>query len=139
CLPPTAAIVPPAIATSPVYAGLPVPSMTVPPRMTMSCMERSGVCRGAMMRPGTGAGPWGVELARDPDVLRPNDAVRRLLVTLDLRRVREDPVLMIEVDQRLVGLDLRERLFVGRLSLGRLPHRARPGQAPPPRPLRGFF
>src|SRR5688500_12399425 len=35
---PTATIVPPAIATSAVRAGPPVPSMTVPPRTTRSCM-----------------------------------------------------------------------------------------------------
>src|SRR3954451_2351090 len=40
CLPPTATIWPPEIATSPLNAGLPLPSMTLPPRMTMSCMGR---------------------------------------------------------------------------------------------------
>src|ERR1700749_400592 len=40
CLPPTAAIWPPAIATSPVKAGFPLPSITVPPRMTISCIFR---------------------------------------------------------------------------------------------------
>src|SRR5271169_2233517 len=38
CLPPTAAIRLPSMATSPVKAALPVPSTMVPPRMTISCM-----------------------------------------------------------------------------------------------------
>ena len=42
----------PAIATSPVKAALPVPSMMVPPRMTMSCMEAAPLCcERAMMHP----------------------------------------------------------------------------------------
>src|ERR1041384_2514484 len=59
-------------------------------------------------------------LRRDPDVLRPDDAVGRLLVALQLAAVREDQRLVIEIDQRLVGLDLCDRLLVGRLALPRI-------------------
>src|SRR5215475_1934088 len=41
CLPPTADILPSAMATSPEKAALPVPSTILPPRMTMSCMPTS--------------------------------------------------------------------------------------------------
>src|SRR5580698_7875122 len=41
CLPPTAVIRPSAMAMSPQNAALPVPSMIVPPRITMSCMPTS--------------------------------------------------------------------------------------------------
>src|ERR1700741_719697 len=64
---------------------------------------------------------------RELQVLDADDAVRRLLVVLQLRRIRKDQRLVVEIDQRLVGLDLGDRFFVGRLSLGRL------GGAPGPR------
>src|SRR3974390_1523058 len=52
CLPPTPAIRPSAIATSPLNAPLPVPSTMVPPRMTMSCMGAApDSCDIAMMHP----------------------------------------------------------------------------------------
>src|ERR1700730_8958657 len=41
CFPPTPAIRPAAMATSPLNAALPVPSTIVPPRITMSCMPTS--------------------------------------------------------------------------------------------------
>src|ERR1700742_987896 len=50
CLPPTPAILPSAMATSPEKAGLPVPSMIVPPRMTMSCMPASPWSRASKPR-----------------------------------------------------------------------------------------
>ena len=50
------------------------------------------------------------KLRRELQILDADDAIRRLLVALDLRRIREDQRLVIEIDQRLVGLDLGERL-----------------------------
>src|ERR1043165_8873757 len=50
-LPPTPTIWPPAIPTSPVKTGFPVPSMMLPPRMTISCMSRSRGLRTGIMRP----------------------------------------------------------------------------------------
>src|SRR5436190_11518490 len=43
-LPPTPTMRSPAIATSPEKAALPVPSMMVPPRITMSCMGAAPAC-----------------------------------------------------------------------------------------------
>src|SRR5258708_5614722 len=44
CLPPTPTMRSPAIATSPEKAAWPVPSMMVPPRITMSCMGAAPAC-----------------------------------------------------------------------------------------------
>src|SRR5690242_16164659 len=56
CLPPTAAMRPSTIATSPVKADLPVPSTMVPPRMTMSCMESRPLVASRNDAPAEGVG-----------------------------------------------------------------------------------
>jgi hypothetical protein len=67
----------------------------------------------------------GEKLRREFEILNADNAVRRLLVALQLGRIREDQRLVVEIDQRLVGLDLRYRLLIRGLALCRV------GKEPP--------